>query len=185
MLATKSSPRTVPTPAPTMPEAQAVRQEDPHHAPARGAERLQNADVARLLDDDHEEDRQDAEARDGDDHEQQHVEDRPFPSARRRAAAPCLSRQVLTLIELRRETRPAILSRIAFGVGARLQLDLNRRELADAGRRDRSCRASLCSFSQRHEGEVRVVLAHLAFVEIDDGAILADDLRRRHRERES
>ena len=41
---------------------------------ARGAERLEDADVAGLLDDDHAEDRQDAEAGHGDDHEQQHVE---------------------------------------------------------------------------------------------------------------
>ena len=55
-------------------QAQAVAQEDAHDAAARGAERFQDADVAGLLDDDHEEDRQDAEAGHGDDQEQQHVE---------------------------------------------------------------------------------------------------------------
>ena len=40
----------------------------------RGAERFQDADVARLLEHDHEEDRQDAEAGHRDDQKQQHVE---------------------------------------------------------------------------------------------------------------
>ena len=64
----------MPTPAPTMPRLRAVAEENAHDAAAGGAERFQDADVAGLLDDDHEEDRQDAEAGDGDDQEQQHVE---------------------------------------------------------------------------------------------------------------
>ena len=58
------------------PQRQSVGEEDRHHAPRAGAERLEDADVARLLDDDHVEDRQDAEAGHGDDQEQQHVQNR-------------------------------------------------------------------------------------------------------------
>ena len=44
---------TSPTPAPTMPRHNAVGKEDAHDAPAAGAERFQDADVARLLEHDH------------------------------------------------------------------------------------------------------------------------------------
>ena len=46
--------------------------------PLGRTQRLEDADVAGLLDDDHEEDGQDAEAGHGDDQEQQDVEDRRF-----------------------------------------------------------------------------------------------------------
>ena len=54
---------------------------------------------------------------------------------------------------------------LAVGVG--VQLDLNRRDVADAGRRIDHA-AHLLQLVERHEDEARVVLAHLAFVEIDD-----------------
>src|SRR5262249_39457265 len=50
-------------------EQEPVDQEDFHHAAVGSAQRFENADVARLLDDDHREDRQDTEASHGDDHE--------------------------------------------------------------------------------------------------------------------
>jgi hypothetical protein len=56
-------------------EQQPVAQEDLHDAAARGAQRLEHADVAGLLGDDHAKDRQDAEAGDRNDEKEQHIED--------------------------------------------------------------------------------------------------------------
>ena len=60
---------------------------------ARCAERFENSDVARLFHDDHEEDRQNAEAGDGDDQEQQNVEHGLF-HLHGGQQRPCLSHQV-------------------------------------------------------------------------------------------
>ena len=52
-----------------------VAEEDAADPAGRGPQRLHDADVARLLDDDHREDRQDAEPGHGDDEEEQDVQD--------------------------------------------------------------------------------------------------------------
>ena len=70
-----------------MPRQQAVAEEDPPDSGGRGPQRLHDADVAGLLDDDHREDRQDAEPRHGDDEEQQDVEDALLDGDRRQERA--------------------------------------------------------------------------------------------------
>ena len=75
-------------------EQKAIGKEDFHDAAVGGAEGLENADVAGFLGDDHAEDRQDAEARHADDHEEEHIENAllDFDGLQ---SGPCLSSQVL------------------------------------------------------------------------------------------
>ena len=63
-------------------------------------------------------------------------------------------------------------------VDARLEADLNRVEVGDAGRRIDHA-AELLQLADRHEDEARVVFVHLAFVEVDDGELGAERLGRR------
>src|SRR5262249_48044775 len=59
-------------------QAEPVAEEYPHHAAVGSAERFQDADVASLFHDNHEENGQDTEPGDGDDQEKQHIEDAAF-----------------------------------------------------------------------------------------------------------
>ena len=94
------------------------------------------------------------------------------------SSGPCMSRQVwmrygycLTGNRLCSWSRTALRSR------ARLELDLDGRDVPRVASADRSCRAG-SAVPDRHEHERRVVFAHLALVEIDDGEVVADGLRR-------
>ncbi len=145
-----------------------VAQENLHDAAVGGAQRLEDADIACLLDDDHGEDRQDAEAGDADNQEQQNIQDALFngDGCQQRALLvfPGLHTVVQVLGQHRAQRRDHLLVIVIV-----LELDLQAGRPVLHG-------AQLLQPVERDEDVTGVVLAHFGLDEICDHNAVEDGI---------
>ena len=106
--------------------------------------RFQDSDIARLLEHDHEEDREDTEAGDGDDQKQQHVEHGGFHLDGGQQRTFFISPRA-DLVNLRREIGPQQVANLVE-IDALLEPNLNRVAAGDLPSRGQPCRAVLAAF---------------------------------------
>ncbi len=156
-------------------EGERVEEEDLEDSRSAGAERLEDPDVATLVDDDHVEDREDTESRAAAGEEEDDVEEGEFRSdcgeGRRLLIFPRFD--VVKLFGELGAFAKTVAEIFDSDAGLRFDKELRRHARSVGG--DHA--AKFLKLFDRDEDEAIVIFGHIAFVKVDDSETIVDDRR--------